>query len=83
MREPSVGGSDGEGTTAVTTAKADEALTLDTLKGKLVAKAAAPQELSVVDAAGQTVFHGTVDGSRIIPLNKGVYVANGKKVMVP
>ena len=70
-------------TTAVTTAKADEALTLDTLKGKLVAKAAAPQELSVVDAAGQTVFHGKVDGSRIIPLHKGVYVANGNKVMVP
>lgn len=70
-------------TTAVTTAKADEALTLETVKGKLLAKAAAPQELSVVDAAGQTVFHGTVDGSRIIPLHKGVYVANGNKVMVP
>lgn len=51
--------------------------------GKIVVSAEQAQSLSITDTAGATVFCGTVEGTRSIALHSGVYVANGKKLLVP
>lgn len=45
----------------------------------------APQATAVkiYDLQGRTVFSESVQGNKNVPLPKGVYVLNGKKVMVP
>lgn len=59
-----------------------DALTLHTAKGTLTAKASKAQQLTVADTAGHMVFSGTVEGTRTLQLAQGVYIANGKKVVV-
>ena len=65
------------------TQAADESLAFHAEKGKLVVKAAKAEQLTICNAAGSTVFAGTVEGNRSISLHQGVYVVNGKKVLVP
>lgn len=45
----------------------------------------APQEtlVTVCDVQGRTIYREKVQGNVSIPLTKGVYVLNGRKVMVP
>lgn len=54
-----------------------------TERGKIVVSTAQAQSLSITDTAGTSVFCGTVEGTRSIALHPGVYVANGKKLLVP
>ena len=54
-----------------------------TERGKIVVSTAQAQSLSITDTAGASVFCGTVEGTRSITLHPGVYVANGKKLLVP
>lgn len=49
----------------------------------IIAEAKTEQSLSITDTAGSTVFSGTVNGTRSIMLRPGVYVVNGKKLLVP
>ena len=67
-----------DGTTA-----SDSSLRFHAEKGQLVVEAANEQHLSIVDTLGRTLFAGNVKGTHNIMLNSGVYVVNGKKVLVP
>lgn len=51
--------------------------------GKIIV--VAPQEtlVTVCDVQGRTIYREKVQGNVSIPLTKGVYVLNGRKVMVP
>ncbi len=52
-------------------------------KGRLVVSAETAQSLNVVDTNGSVVFSAVVEGTRDIALHTGVYVVNGKKLLVP
>ena len=42
-----------------------------------------PSPVSVFDASGRTVWHGTVQAKRDIPVAGGIYIVAGTKVLVP
>ena len=60
-----------------------DGLSLRAEKGKLVVSTPSAQSLNVVDTNGSVVFADTVEGTRDIALHAGVYVVNGKKLLVP
>ncbi len=69
---------------AISAAEAkDNGISFHTESGRLIVSAESAQNLSIVDATGNAVFSGKVEGTRTIMLHSGVYVANGKKMLVP
>lgn len=71
-------------TTAINQTEAsDDNITLSTGKGKITVNAKTAQNLFIVDTAGSTVFNASVEGTHDIMLHQGVYVVNGKKLLVP
>ena len=52
-------------------------------QGKVLLVAPDEQHVSIYDLQGRTVFSEMVQGNRTVYLPKGVYVLNGKKIMVP
>lgn len=61
----------------------DNGVSFRTEPGKLIVSTESAQSLNIVDTAGNAVFSGTVEGTHTIMLHAGVYVANGKKLLVP
>ena len=61
----------------------DNTISFRTEPGKMIVSAETAQCLNIVDTAGSAVFNGTVEGTRTIMLHAGVYVVNGKKLLVP
>lgn len=61
----------------------DNGVFFRTEPGKLIVSTESAQNLNIVDTAGSAVFSGTVEGIHTIMLHAGVYVANGKKLLVP
>lgn len=52
-------------------------------QGKVLLVAPDEQHVSIYDLQGRAVFSEMVQGNRTVYLPKGVYVLNGKKIMVP
>lgn len=51
--------------------------------GKLIAKLQGSQSLLITDLAGRIIYNSdAVEGEIIIELNPGIYIANGKKIVV-
>ena len=61
----------------------DNGVSFRTEPGKLIVSTESVQSLNIVDTAGSAVFSGIVEGTHTIMLHAGVYVANGKKLLVP
>ena len=61
----------------------DNGVSFRTEPGKLIVSTESAQSLNIVDTAGSAVFSGIVEGTHTIMLHAGVYVANGKKLLVP
>ena len=61
----------------------DNSVSFRTEPGKLIVSTESVQSLNIVDTAGSAVFSGIVEGTHTIMLHAGVYVANGKKLLVP
>lgn len=61
----------------------DNGVSFRTEPGKLIVSTESAQSLNIVDTAGSAVFSGTVEGTHTIMLHADVYVANGKKLLVP
>ena len=51
--------------------------------GKVLLVAPKETAVQIVDLQGRIVYNALVQGNRTVTLPKGVYVVNGKKVMVP
>ncbi len=69
---------------AVNQATTSQSLSVKAQKGALVAEASANAHLLVANAAGQVVVNETLSaGSHTFTLPAGVYVANGKKLLIP
>lgn len=63
--------------------KADAATDIHAAKGGIIVNAASPLHLTVVSTDGRTIYSGTVQsGTTTIALPQGVYLANGKKLIV-
>ena len=61
----------------------DNGVSFRTELGKLIVSTESAQSLNIVNTAGSAVFSGIVEGTHTIMLHAGVYVANGKKLLVP
>lgn len=59
------------------------ALQLQPAKGSLSVTTCAPRVVSVCDLSGRTMYHAVVDGTVRLPLNRGIYIVDGRKVLVP
>ncbi len=69
---------------AVNQITSNEALSVKAAKGTLVAEASKAAHLVVTNAAGQVIVNESISaGSHSFALPTGVYVVNGKKVLVP
>lgn len=53
------------------------------VNGSNIIITAAATKIQVCNIAGQTIFNGTVKGQVSVPAAQGIYVVNGKKVMIP
>ena len=79
----------GDGTTTgiadLTTAADDTGLTLSTRQGQLTVTASSGTTLTVVSASGVTMCRTTLDAgeTKTVSLATGLYMVNGKKVVVP
>ncbi|MGM9695114.1 MAG: leucine-rich repeat domain-containing protein [Alloprevotella sp.] len=69
--------------TGITDVKVDGNLSVEGGVGTLTVSASSPEALRVVSVAGQTIVAKTVaNGTTTLSLPAGVYVVNGKKVLV-
>lgn len=79
----------GDGTTTgiadLTTAADDTGLTLSMRQGQLTVTASSGTPLTVVSASGVTMCRTTLDAgeTKTVSLATGLYMVNGKKVVVP
>ena len=68
-------------TTAVDNVKGNE-LSIMPMKNGAIFTCAEDVKVNVFDLSGRLVKHFTLNGSEFVPLAAGVYIANGKKIMV-
>lgn len=66
-------------------ATATNGLLLTTIHGQLTMKAGEPTNVEVYSAAGVTMLHTALGAgeTKTIALNSGLYIVNGKKVIIP
>lgn len=69
--------------TAINTAQTSSDVDIYAYPGKVRIVSAKPAHVSIVDLQGRVVFAQNVQGNENVYLPSGVYVANGKKVLVP
>lgn len=69
--------------TAINTAQTSSDVDIYAYPGKIRIVSAKPAHVSIVDLQGRVVFAQNVQGNENVYLPSGVYVANGKKVLVP
>lgn len=69
--------------TAINTAQTSSNVDIYAYPGKIRIVSAKPAHVSIVDLQGRVVFAQNVQGNENVYLASGVYVANGKKVLVP
>lgn len=62
---------------------ADDAPTLHLGQGELGITTTAPRVVSVCDLSGRVLFNRMVDGTVNLHLNRGIYLVEGRKVLVP
>lgn len=73
----------GDIATGINHAQANSDVDIYAYPGKVRIVSAKAAHVSIVDMQGRTVFAQTVQGNENVYLPSGVYVANGKKVLVP
>ena len=59
------------------------AFSVSASRGQIHISCDRPSPVSVFDASGRTVWHGTVQAKRDIPVAGGIYIVAGTKVLVP
>ena len=67
----------------INNAKGDGTLRTSTAAGRIVLSTSSPVHVTVANTAGTVLFNGQVSGNRTLHVEKGIYVVNGQKVMVP
>ena len=72
----------GDINTGLRAAEAASSLDVYAYPGKIRLVSAKPVNVRIVDAQGRTVYAGTVQGNENVYLTSGIYVVNGKKVVV-
>ena len=69
--------------TGISNAEAQPRLDYYVKQGQVLLVAPEAQLVHIVDMQGRSVFSESVQGNRTVSLNKGVYVLNGHKILVP
>ncbi len=58
-------------------------LSLSVKPGELLVTCDTPREVALYDLAGRHVFRRTISGSQHIPLKKGIYLIENRKIQIP
>lgn len=70
-------------TTGVQSAEADDALGVSVTGSDILLNAGRPLRVVVSDLGGRLLFAQELDGSAKVSVAKGIYIVNGRKVLVP
>lgn len=64
-------------------ATTDNALTISTSTNKITISANEPTDVQIVNVNGTTLYKGSIDQVKSFNVQKGVYIVNNQKVLVP
>lgn len=61
----------------------DHSLEINTSENKIMISTGKATDVQIVNINGTTLYKGTVDGNKTFHVQKGVYIVNNQKVLVP